>query len=76
VEAVGEAAFGPPEELGIPPGHPQRVIVRGRDAVVVPVGDEGASEIVITWRDGACPYTIWLARSTSIRQAIDYAARF
>jgi hypothetical protein len=72
---VGVAA-APPEELGIPPGHPQRVIVRGRDAVVVPVGDEGVSEIVITLRDGACPFTIWLARGTSLRQAIDYAARF
>jgi hypothetical protein len=75
-EAVGEFGVGDPESLGIPNGSPQRVFVRGANAVVVPVGDEGVGEIAITWQSADCPYTIWLAPGTTLQDAIRYAARF
>jgi hypothetical protein len=75
-EAVGEFGVGDPDSLGIPDGSPQRVIVRGANAVVVPVGDEGVGEIAITWQSAECPYTIWLAPGTTLQDAIRYAARF
>ena len=75
-EAVGEFGVGDPSSLGVPEGSPQRVKVRGVDAVVVPVGDEGIGQIVITWQSGACPYTLWLAPGATIERAADYAARF
>jgi hypothetical protein len=52
------------------------VIVRGANAVVVPVGDERVGEIAITWQAAECPYTIWLAPGTTLEDAIRYAARF
>lgn len=75
-EAVGEFGIGDPEELAVPEGAAQHVIVRGARAVVVPLGDEGVGEMAITWRSADCPYTIWLAPGTTLQDAIDYAARF
>lgn len=75
-EAVGEFGIGAPDSLGIPDVSPQRVIVRGTEAVVVPVGDAGVGEVVITWQVAECPYTIWLPPGTTLENAIRYAARF
>lgn len=75
-EAVGEFGVGHPDSFGIPGESVQRVSIRGADAVVLPVGDEGVGEIAITWQAKACPYTIWLAPGTSLEDAIGYAARF
>ena len=56
--------------------HPQRVEVRGVDAVVYLVGDDGVGSIAIIWQQDDCPYTLWLADGTTIREAADYAVRF
>lgn len=76
VEAVGEFGVGDPESLGVPPGSPQRVTVRGAPAIIVPIGDEGIGQFAITWRSGDCPYTLWLPRGTTLERAADYAGRF
>ncbi|HSW42065.1 MAG TPA: hypothetical protein VLM76_06115 [Patescibacteria group bacterium] len=63
-----------------PPGfredHPQRVEVRGADAFILLVGDDGVGSIMIIWQRGDCPYTLWLADGTTVVAAADYAARF
>ena len=57
-------------------GHPQRVEVRGVDAFVYLVGDDGVGSIGIIWQRGDCPYTLWLADGTTVAEAADYAVRF
>lgn len=57
-------------------GHPQRVRVRGVDAVIYLAGDDGVGSIGIIWQQGDCPYTLWLADGTTVVQAAEYAARF
>ena len=74
VEAVGELAIGAPDELGIPDLSEQRVIVQGSPGVVIPIGDEGAGKMVITWAAGRCRYTVWLAPGITLDGAIRYAA--
>jgi hypothetical protein len=71
-----------PQELGLPfpddlpQGSSQRVIVREKDGVLVPVGDEGVGEVIMAWRDHPCAYTAWLSAGTSLSAAAEYASRF
>lgn len=60
----------------VPEGHPQRVEVRGVDAFVYLVGDDGVGSIGIIWQRGDCPYTLWLVHGTTVEETADYAARF
>jgi len=76
VEAVGELAIGPPVDLGVPQDSRQRVLVRGWPAVVMPLGEAGASEVVFTWQANECGYTVWLSRGITLEKAIKYAGDF
>ena len=79
VLAVGEfrpGVLGGPPAVGLPEGDPQRVKVRGVDAEVFLVGDDGVGSIGISWLSGDCPYTLWLADGTTVVEAADYAVRF
>lgn len=71
-----EFAIGHPDSFAIPDGSPQRVLVRGASAVVVPVGDDGVGQVAITWLADECPYTVWLAAGVTVEQAAAYAPRF
>ncbi len=79
VLSVGQfrpGVVGGPPAFGLPEGHPQRVRVRGVDAEVYLVGDDGVGSIGIIWQRGDCPYTLWLADGTTVAEAADYAVRF
>lgn len=76
VEAVGELAIGHPGELAVPQEGKQRVLVRGWPAVVMPLGDVGVSEVVITWQANECGYTVWLSRGSTLEKGIAYAGDF
>lgn len=76
VEAVNEFGVGDPATLGVSPDSAQWVSVRGARGLVVPIGEEGVGQVAISWRVGACPYTLWLAPGHTLDDGIRYAALF
>lgn len=76
IEAVNEFGVGDPVTLGVSPDSNQWVTVRGAQALVVPIGDDGVGQVVITWSAGDCPYTMWLAPGRTLDDGIRYAAQF
>lgn len=70
--AVGTPVIGTPQDYDDMPATQ----VRGHDARVVLIRDEGAPEIALLWQEGECTYTAWLAPGTTFDEAIDYAGRY
>lgn len=76
IEAVNEFGVGDPVTLGVSPTSRQWVTIRGAQALVVPIGDDGVGQVAITWSAGDCPYTVWLAPGRTLDDGIQYAAQF
>lgn len=75
-QAVGVVVVGAPEDADIPEQHPQRVTVRGHEALVMPIGDPPLGEISISWGEASCAYTVWIESGYTLDEAISYAGRY
>ncbi len=54
----------------------QLVQVRGSRGAAIPIGDGATGQIVVTWRDDGCSFTLWVGPGLSLRDVREYARRF